>query len=122
VVKRIFNWLRAGAMDGHTRCESEMGMPQCSVISPLLANIYLHYALDTWVIEWRLREARGKVYIIRYADDFVMGFQCQDDGKHFKRAAETRLGDFKLSLHSGKTQLIEFGRFAKNNREQRGAR
>jgi RNA-directed DNA polymerase len=59
-------------------------------------------------------------YIIRYADDFVMGFQCQDDGKRFKRAAETRLGDFKLSLQSGKTQLIEFGRFAKSNREQRG--
>ncbi|MFT7412939.1 MAG: RNA-directed DNA polymerase [Paraglaciecola sp.] len=63
-----------------------------------MANIYLHYALDTWVVEWRLREARGEVYIIRYADDFVMGFQYKDDGERFKRAAETRLGDSKLML------------------------
>jgi len=68
------------------------------VISPLLADIYLHYALDNWVVVWRLREARGEVYIVRYADDFIMGFQYQDDGERFKRVAETRLGDFKLSL------------------------
>jgi retron-type reverse transcriptase len=78
-------------MNGHTRCKSEVGTPQGAVISPLLANIYLHYALDTWVVEWRLREARGEVYIIRYADDCVMGFQYQHDGERFKRAAETRL-------------------------------
>jgi group II intron reverse transcriptase/maturase len=120
VLKLITSWLTAGVMDGHTRYKSEIGTPQGAVISPLLANIYLHYALDKWVVEWRLHEARGEVYIIRYADDFVMGFQYQDDVKSFKRALETRLGDFKLSLHSGKTQLIEFGRFAKSNREQRG--
>ncbi len=120
VLKLITSWLTAGVMDGHTRCKSEIGTPQGAVISPLLANIYLHYALDKWVVEWRLHEARGEVYIIRYADDFVMGFQYKDDGERFKRALETRLGDFKLSLHSDKTQLIEFGRFAKSNREQRG--
>ena len=120
VLRLITSWLTAGVMDGHTRYKSEIGTPQGAVISPLLANIYLHYALDKWVVEWRLHEARGEVYIIRYADDFVMGFQYQDDGERFKRALETRLGDFKLSLHSGKTQLIEFGRFAKSNREQRG--
>jgi RNA-directed DNA polymerase len=80
VVKLIASWLTAGVMDGHTRCKSEVGTPQGAVISPLLANIYLHYAPDTWVVEWRLREARGEVYIVRYANDFVMGFQYQDDG------------------------------------------
>lgn len=120
VVKLISSWLTAGIMDGHTRKKSEVGTPQGAVISPFLANIYLHYALDKWVVEWRLHEARGEVYIVRYADDFVMGFQYQDDGERFKRAAEKRLGDVKLSFNTDKTHLIEFGRFAKSNREQRG--
>lgn len=121
VVKLISGWLTAGVMDGHTRSKSEIGTPQGAVISPLLANIYLHYALDLWVQQWRSREARGEVYIVRYADDFIMGFQYQSDGDNFKRAAENRLGDFKLSFNADKTHLIEFGRFAKSNREQRGA-
>ena len=120
VLKLISSWLTAGVMDGHTRRKSEVGTPQGAVISPLLANIYLHYALDKWVVEWRLHEARGEVYIIRYADDFVMGFQYLDDGEHFKRAADIRFGKVNLSFNTDKTHLIEFGRFAKSNREQRG--
>ena len=120
VVKLITSWLTAGVMDGHTRHKSEVGTPQGAVVSPLLANIYLHYALDKWVVDWRLNKARGEVYIIRYADDFVMGFQYQDDGKRFKRDAEKRLGEVKLSFNESKTHLIEFGRFAQSNREQRG--
>jgi RNA-directed DNA polymerase len=89
-------------------------------ISLILANIYLHYALNKWVVEWRLHESRRGEGIIRYADDFVMGLQYQDDGERFLRAAEKRLDDVKPSINANKTYLIEFGRLAKNNREQRG--
>ena len=107
-------------MDGHTQHKSRVGTPQGAVISPLLANIYLHYALDLWVHQWRQQHARGEVYIIRYADDFVIGFQYQDDGRRLRRALDMRLGKFKLSLNTKKTHLIEFGRFSIVNRQQRG--
>ena len=120
VQRLIKGWLKAGVMDGHTQHKSRVGTPQGAVISPLLANIYLHYVLDLWVHQWRQRHARGEVYIIRYADDFVVGFQYQDDGRRLLRALEMRLGEFKLSLNKDKTHLIEFGRFAISNRQQRG--
>lgn len=119
VLKLVKGWLRAGVMDENTQYKTWLGTPQGAVISPLLANIYLHYVLDLWVQQWRKRHARGEVYIVRYADDFVMGFQYKKDAEQFKLSLQIRLADFKLSLNESKTQLIEFGRFAKRNRQNR---
>jgi RNA-directed DNA polymerase len=91
------------------------------VISPLLANIYLHYVLDQWVIEWRKVHAKGDVMIVRYADDFVMGFQHRDEAEVFLRQLRERMAEFGLELHSEKTRLIEFGRYAEANRKRSGA-
>jgi len=90
------------------------------VISPLLANVYLHYVLDLWVCQWRKRHARGDVIIVRYADDFVMGFQHQDDAQRCLQALRARFGQFGLELHPEKSRLIEFGRFAAERRARRG--
>jgi hypothetical protein len=90
------------------------------VISPLLANVYLHYVLDLWVERWRRREAMGDMIIVRYADDFIVGFQHESDARRFLDAMRERLRKFALSLHSEKTRLIEFGRFAAENRKRRG--
>ncbi len=90
------------------------------MISPLLANVYLHYVLDLWAHQWRQRHARGEVIIVRYADDFVVGFQYRDDAERFRAALEERFRAFALSLHPDKTRLIEFGRFAAKNRASRG--
>ncbi len=90
------------------------------MISPLLANIYLHYALDLWVDWWRKHQARGEIYIVRYADDFVVGFQYQSDAISFHAEVRKRMGKFGLELHGGKTRLMEFGRFAIANRKKRG--
>ena len=98
-----------------------VGTPQGAVISPLLANIYLHYALDLWVNWWRNHHARGEVYIVRYADDFVLGFQYQSDAVRFQAELRKRMDKFGLELHEDKTRLIEFGRFAAENRKSRGA-
>ena len=89
------------------------------MISPLLANIYLHYVLDLWANQWRKRNARGECYIVRYADDSVLGFQYRSDGLHFMAALKDRLGKFGLSLNGEKTKLLEFGRFAISNRKAR---
>jgi hypothetical protein len=90
------------------------------VISPLLANVYLHYVLDLWADWWRGRRARGDVIIVRYADDFVMGFQHRSDAERFRKELQDRLQKFGLELHPEKTRLIEFGRFAESNRRERG--
>ena len=90
------------------------------MISPLLANIYLHYVFDLWVKQWRGRHARGEVIVVRYADDWIAGFQFRDDAERFRRAVAERLGQFGLKLHPDKTRLIEFGRFANENRRRRG--
>jgi hypothetical protein len=90
------------------------------VISPLLANIYLHYALDLWAVRWRQREATGDMIIVRYADDFIIGFQHESDARRFLDEMRERLGKFALSLHPEKTRLIEFGRFAAERRQRRG--
>jgi hypothetical protein len=90
------------------------------VISPLLANVFLHYAFDLWANQWRERHARGSVIMVRYADDFVMGFQSQVDAERFLRELRQRLERFGLQLHPEKTRLIEFGRYAAERREKRG--
>jgi retron-type reverse transcriptase len=100
--------------------KTEVGTPQGAVCSPILANIYLHYVLDLWVENWRNKYARGEVYIVRYADDFVMGFQYRSDAEQCRNALNERLKKFELELHPEKTRLIEFGRFAEANRRERG--
>src|SRR6185437_7576613 len=88
--------------------------------SPLLANIYLHYALDLWVQQWRKRHARGEMYIVRYADDFVMGFQNEQDAHAMREALATRIAEFGLELHPEKTRVLRFGRFAREKCEREG--
>jgi group II intron reverse transcriptase/maturase len=120
IVRLIRKWLKAGILEEGLITVPEQGTPQGSVISPLLSNVYLHYVLDLWARQWRKREARGEVVIVRYADDFVVGFQYQDDAKRFRAALEERLAAFALSLHPDKTRLIAFGRFAAERRAERG--
>ena len=107
-------------MEDGKRKPQEIGTPQGSVISPLLANIYLHYAQDLWAHQWRRRHAGGDVIIVRYADDSVVGFQYKNDAERFLKALVERMGKFGLKLHPDKTRLIEFGRFAEVNRRKRG--
>jgi group II intron reverse transcriptase/maturase len=121
VLRLIRKWLRAGVMEAGVRKKTRVGTPQGAVISPLLANIYLHYVLDLWVNQWRSREARGDVIIVRYADDFVMGFQYREDAERLRQALEARMAKFGLTLHPEKTRLLEFGRFADERRRRRGA-
>jgi RNA-directed DNA polymerase len=112
MVRLLMKWLHAGVMeDGEVR-EVEEGTPQGGLISPLLANIYLHYALDLWVHQWRQRHAHGEVYIVRYADDFVMAFEHEQDARAMRTALAERLARFGLALHEDKTRVIRFGRFA----------
>jgi len=111
--------LQAGIIDENQWSRSKTGIPQGGVLSPLLANIYLHYAFDQWANQWRRRHARGEVYIIRYADDIITSFQDEEDGRAFKNALEMRLARFNLMLHPKKTKLIEFGRFASRNYQQK---
>lgn len=120
ILRLIRNWLKAGVIEGGCRIEAEKGTPQGAVISPLLANIYLHYALDLWANQWRNRKATGQVIIVRYADDSVFGFEHQADAGQFLAALRERLAQFGLALHPDKTRLIEFGRYAIKNRKQRG--
>jgi len=115
----IRKWLRAGVSEAGQWSMTEVGTPQGAVISPLLANIYLHYVLDLWVNKWR-KSARGDVIIVRYADDWVMGFQYQNEAQLFEQQLRDRLAKFGLELHHEKTRLIEFGRFAMANRRKRG--
>jgi RNA-directed DNA polymerase len=120
IIRLIRKWLRAGVLENGVVTVSDRGTGQGAVISPLLANIYLHYALDLWANRWRQREATGDMIIVRYADDFIVGFQHESDARRFLDALRERLGEFALSLHSEKTRLIEFGRFAAKNRKRRG--
>ena len=116
----IQKWLKTGVMEDGVVTASEMGTGQGAVISPLLANIYLHYALDLYAERWRRREATGDMIIVRYADDFIVGFQHESDARCFLDALRQRLAEFALSLHPEKTRLIEFGRSAGQNRKRRG--
>lgn len=110
VLRLIRKWLRAGVLEDGRWSETEVGTPQGAVISPLLANVYLHYVFDLWVEAWRKEEAAGDVIVVRYADDFVLGFEHRADAERFLGALHERLGKFGLELHPDKTRLIEFGR------------
>ena len=120
VVRLIRKWLNAGVLEqGQWTC-SEEGTPQGGSASPLVANIYLHYVFDLWVQHWRKTKARGEVIVVRWADDFVVGFEHQSDAEQFQPELAERFAKFKLKLHPEKTRVIEFGRFADTNRKARG--
>jgi RNA-directed DNA polymerase len=121
VVRLIEKWLRAGVLEDGKRIVSEEGTVQGGSISPLLANIYLHYVFDVWASAWR-KKARGDVIIVRYADDFIVGFQHRHEAEQFLGELKQRLADANLELHPEKTRLIEFGRFAAERRNERGGR
>ena len=120
IIRLIQKWLKAGVLENGVVTVSETGTGQGSVISPLLANVYLHYVLDLWANRWRQREATGDMVIVRYADDFVVGFEREADAHRFWEALRKRLEEFSLSLHSDKTRLIEFGRHAADRRARAG--
>jgi group II intron reverse transcriptase/maturase len=120
VLRLIQKWLKAGVSEDGEWTESKVGTPQGAVVSPLLANIYLHYAFDLWVAAWRRKVARGDMIVVRYADDAVLGFEHKDEAERFLGELRERLGKFGLELHPEKTRLIEFGRYAAANRGRRG--
>ena len=120
ILRLIQKWLKAGVMEDGMWSDPETGTPQGSVASPLLANVYLHYAFDLWVNVWRQKRAQGEVIVVRYADDIVLGFQYQTDADRFREHLTERLKKFGLELHPDKTRRIEFGRFAEPNRKKRG--
>src|SRR5215216_4436095 len=120
ILRLIRKWLKAGVLEDGVIKPGEVGTGQGAVISPLLANIYLHYAFDLWAERWRRREARGDMIIVRYADDIVLGFEHEADALRFRDVMQERLAEFALSLHPDKTRLIEFGRFAAERRKKRG--
>ena len=129
VVRHIKKWLNAGVLEDGKRTYQETGTPQGSSISPLLANIYLHYVFDLWIQQWRKRKARGDVIVVRYVDDIIVGFQYRDDAERFLGELRERFPEFNLELHPEKTRLtclcrhgrqVEFGRFAAANRRRRG--
>lgn len=122
ILRLIQKWLRAGVLEEEGWTRSEVGTVQGGSISPLLANIYLHYVFDLWVQKWRIQQARGDVVVVRFGDDFVVGFQHRFEAKSFLAELRQRLAFFGLELHSGKTRVLEFGRFAAQNRKKRGER
>ncbi len=115
LLRLIRKWLKAGVIEDGGWMPSEQGSPQGASISPVLANIYLHYALDLWVQAWRRRVAQGDVVIVRWADDFVVGFQHESDGRRFLAELHDRFRKFSLDLHPEKTHLLRFGRFARRD-------
>jgi len=121
VIRLIIKWLNAGVMEDGTWRDNLRGTPQGSVVSPVLANVYLHYVLDLWFQKkWRSHEVKGDTIIVRYADDFVVGFQHKRDAEQFLEAVKERFGNFELEIHPDKTRLIEFGRYARGRRNERG--
>jgi RNA-directed DNA polymerase len=120
MLRLIQKWLKAGVIENEDWMETEAGTPQGAVVSPLLANVYLHHVFDLWVAAWRRKCAKGDMIVVRYADDIVIGFQHRAEAERFWRELGNRVQKFGLELHPEKTRLIEFGRFAKANREQRG--
>jgi RNA-directed DNA polymerase len=122
VVRHIRKWLDAGVVEDGKRTRAEEGTPQGSSVSPILANIYLHYVFDLWVQQWRRKQASGDVIVVRFADDIVVGFQHKSEAERFLVELRERFRKFNLELHPDKTRLIEFGRFAVENRQDRGQR
>lgn len=120
VLRLISKWLTAGVSEDGEWSETKVGTPQGAVVSPLLANVYLHYVFDLWAEVWREKVAQGDMIVVRYADDLVVGFQHRADAERFQQEFQERLAKFGLEMHPEKTRLIEFGRFAEANRKQRG--
>ena len=120
VLRLIQKWLRAGVIEDGEWSETAEGTPQGASVSPLLANVYLHYVFDLWADQWRRRHARGDVIVVRFADDYVAGFEHRDDAERFLADLRERFAKFGLELAPEKTRLIEFGRFAAANRAARG--
>src|SRR5207247_10091327 len=108
VLRLIGKWLAAGVVEDGKLTVEEQGSPQGAPVSPLLANVYLHHVLDLWADWWRKRHARGEVVIVRFADDFIIGFEYRDDAVAFGEGLRERFAKFSLELHPGKTRLIEF--------------
>ena len=120
ILRLIQKWLKAGVSEQGEWKETKVGTPQGAVASPLLANVYLHYVFDLWVNQWRRKWAQGDMIVVRYADDAVLGFEHRKDAEAFLEQLRERMRKFGLELHSEKTRLIEFGRFAEDNRKRRG--
>jgi len=120
VVRLIQKWLNAGVLEDGTRTWSEEGTPQGGSASPLLANVYLHYVFDLWAQRWRKRHAHGDVIVVRYADDFIVGFEQREDAERFLAELRERLATFRLELHPEKTRLLEFGPSAAEQRQRAG--
>jgi RNA-directed DNA polymerase len=120
VLRLIQQWLETGVIEEGVWAECDEGTPQGATVSPLLANVYLHYVFDLWVERWRRRQARGDVIVVRYADDFISGFEHRSDAERFLADLGERFAKFALELHADKTRLIEFGRFAAERRRNRG--
>ncbi|WP_348984146.1 reverse transcriptase domain-containing protein [Mesorhizobium mediterraneum] len=118
ILRLIRKWLKAGILEDGVVTTSDQGTGQGSVISPLLANVYLHYVFDLWAHRWRRREATGNVIIVRYADEMIVGFEHEADARRFLEAMRERFEAFALSLHPDKIRLIEFGRHAAANRKR----
>ena len=122
VLRLIQKWLRAGVIEDGEWSSTQEGTAQGASVSPLLANVYLHYVFDLWADQWRRRHARGDVILVRFADDYVAGFEHRDDAERFLADLRDRFAEFGLELHPEKTRLIEFGRYAAENRASRGDR
>jgi RNA-directed DNA polymerase len=120
LLRLIRKWLKAGVMANGSLLATMKGTPQGAVVSPVLANVYMHFVFDLWANQWRKRRARGTVIVVRYADDVVVGFGRRDDAQAFLAELRERLGTFSLTLHPEKTRLIEFGRYAAERRARRG--
>jgi len=120
VIRHIKKWLNAGVLENGAKIYSKEGVPQGASISPVLANIYLHYVFDLWIEQWRRRQAGGDVIVVRFCDDFVVGFQHRRDAERFTEALKERFAQFDLELNKGKTRLINFGRFAAHDSGRQG--
>jgi len=122
VLRLIQKWLAAGVIEDGEWSSTEAGTAQGASVSPLLSNVFLHYVFDLWADQWRRRHARGEVILVRFADDYVAGFERREDAERFLADLRDRFAEFGLELHPDKTRLIEFGRFAARNRQRRGDR
>ena len=120
VLRLIQKWMSAGVIENGELVDTREGTPQGASVSPLLSNVYLHYVFDLWADRWRRKQARGEVIVVRFADDYIVGFQHRDDAERFLAELRGRLAQFNLELAAEKTRLIEFGRFAAERRQKRG--
>jgi group II intron reverse transcriptase/maturase len=120
ITRLVSKWLTAGVLEDGQWSASAQGTPQGAVVSPLLANVYLHYVFDLWAQQWRRREVKGDMIVVRYADDLVVGFELEPEARRFWDAMRTRFEQFSLELHVDKTRLLEFGRYAIERRQRNG--